>query len=364
MDWDATKHRQWQNTFMAGAIVFGLAALGDAAGTGYALTAPGYVFEDGELASEIMAFVLAVALMAGCAGLRWWHDRRRAALVAEPGNWLPALTGNNGQEQVDLDAETARLRTLALRSAGLVLVWLAVLAGVVAGFAAPSASADHLLKTGVRVTGQVLDVYRHSRSPDTIRVAYPVGYDGCRYADIVRDSGRQYTPGQQITVIYDRADPDRVRTPDETNSDRSWTGVLVIGTIAGMSGPVCSVVAAVNWRRRYRAVRATGWRLASVTVKPDYLVRGRHLPDIDVQYRDGSRIMLRAATSSHGSVPPADRPNQRAWAGGTGRDMVVLFPHGRWRKAPYAVPAYALTMRSGARRRPRPSGKARRKSRL
>ena len=101
MDWDATKHRQWQNTFMAGAIVFGLAALGDAAGTGYALTAPGYVFEDGELASEIMAFVLAVALMAGCAGLRWWHERRRAALVAEPGTWLPALTGNNGPEQVD-----------------------------------------------------------------------------------------------------------------------------------------------------------------------------------------------------------------------------------------------------------------------
>lgn len=355
MDRDTTKHRRWQNTFLAGAIVFGLAALGDAAGTAYALTAPGYVFEDGELASEIMVFTLAVALMAGCAGLGWWHDRRRAALVAEHEHWLPAPAGNNAQEQVDLDIETVRLRTLALRSAGLALVWLAVLAGAVAGFAAMSASADRLLTTGARVTGEVLGVYQHSGSEDTIRVAYPVGHDGSRYADIVRDSGRQYTRGQQVTVIYDPADPDRVRTPDETNVDQSWTWVLVIGTIAGLSGPVLSVIGAVNWRRRYRAVRATGWRVASVTIEPDYPVRrGRHMPDIDVEYRDGSRITLRAATSSHGSVPLKDRPNRRAWVGGTDRDMAVLFPHGRWRNPPYAVPAYALNLRTDAKTAPAP----------
>lgn len=237
-----------------------------------------------------------------------------------------------------------------LRSAGFVLVWLAVLAGVVAGFVAMSASAEHLLKTGTRVTGEVLGVYRHSRADDIIYVAYPVGTSGYRYADIVWDSGRPYTEGQQITVIYDRADPDRVRTPDETNDDQTWMWVQVIGTIAGVSGLVLSLIAAVNWRRRYRAVRATGWRLASVTVVPDYPIRrGRHLPDIEVAYRDGTRITLRAATSSHGSVPLKHEPNRRAWIGGTDRDMVVLFPHGRRRRPPYAVPAYALNSRTGAK---------------
>jgi hypothetical protein len=42
-------------------------------------------------------------------------------------------------------------------------------------------------------------------------------------------------------------------------------------------------------------------------------------------------------------------PNRQAWIGGTDRDMVVLFPHGRWREPPYAVPAYALNMRADAR---------------
>jgi hypothetical protein len=348
MDRDATTHRRWQNTFLAGAIVFGLAALGDAAGTAYALSAPGYVFEDGELTGEILVFALAIALMLGCVALGRRHDRRRAALVAEHEHWLPALTERDGQGQVDLDAETARLRRLVLRSVGLVLVWLAVLAGVVGGVAAMSASADHLLKTGVRVTGEVLGVYKHSRGDDTIHVAYPVDYYGhLRFADIVWDSGRPYTKGQQITVIYDKADPTRVRTLDETNDDQTWSWVLVIGLVAGVSGLVLSVIATVNWRRRSRAVLATGWRIASVTVVPDYPVRrNRHMPDIDVEYRDGTRITLRAATSSHGSVPLKHEPNRRAWIGGTDRDMVVLFPHGRWREPPYAVPAYALNLRA------------------
>lgn len=350
MDRDATKHRRWQNTFLAGAIVFGLVALGDAAGTAYALSAPGYVFENGELTGEILVFALAVALMLGCIALKRRHDRPRAALTAEHEHWLPPLTERNGEGQVDLDAETARLRPLALRSAGLLLVWLAVLAGVVAGIVAMSASADHLLKTGERVTGEVLGVYKHSRSADKIYVAYPVVSGERRYAEIVWDSGRPYTEGQQITVIYDKADPARVRTPDETNDDQTWTWVLAIGLIAGLSGLVFSSIAAVNWWRRYRAVRATGWRIASVTVVPDYPVRrNRHMPDINVEYRDGSRITLRAATSSHGSVPLKHRPKRRAWIGGTDRDMVVLFPHGRWREPPYAVPAYALDLRAAPR---------------
>jgi hypothetical protein len=221
-----------------------------------------------------------------------------------------------------------------------------------------SASADHLLKTGVRVTGEVLGVYKHSRGDDTIHVEYPVGYGDVayptghgdlRFATIVWDSGRQYTEEQRITVVYDKADPARVRTLDETNDDPTWTWVLAMATAAGTIGLVLSAIAAVNWRRRRRAVLATGWRIASVTVVPDKPMRSnRHLPDIHVEYRDGSRITLRAAMSTHGAAPLKNEPNRRAWIGGTDRDMVVLFPHGRWREPPYAVPAYALNLRTAA----------------
>jgi hypothetical protein len=349
MDRNATTHRRWQNTFLAGAIVFGLVALSDAMLTIYPRAAPWHLSEDGEFASELMIFVLAAVLMLGCVALGRRHDRKRAALIAEHEHWLPLLTERTGEGQVDLDVEAARLRPLALRSMGFVLVSVAVLVGVALGISVMSASADQLLKTGTRVPGEVLGAYKHSRGADTIQVSYTVGYDDRRFAEIVWDSDQQYAAGQQITVIVDRANPDRVRTLYDTNDDQTFSWVLLIGMIVGVTGLVLSISAAVNWWRRYRAVLATGWRVASVTVVPDYPVRRtRHMPDIHVEYRDGSRITLRAATSTHGSVPLKKLPNRRAWIGGTDRDMVVLFPHGRRHPAPYAVPAYALNLRAAA----------------
>ncbi|MGW3995999.1 hypothetical protein ACWEF6_21115 [Amycolatopsis sp. NPDC004772] len=90
-----------------------------------------------------------------------------------------------------------------------------------------------------------------------------------------------------------------------------------------MSGLVFSLFAAVHWRR-LRAVLATGWRIASVTVVPNYPVRqNRHMPDIEVTYRDGSRITLRAATSSHGSVPLKHEKKQRTDDSETGTGRAV-----------------------------------------
>lgn len=348
MDRDAMKHRRWHNTFLTGAIVFGLAALGDAAGTIYALTASGYASGNGELTAEILVFVVAAALTLACVVLDRRHSRRGVELVAERGHeaWLPAVTESNGEGRVDLDVETARLRPLVLRSMGLALLWMALLVAALSGFGVMHASADKLLKTGVQVSGEVLGVYKNSRSPDTIFVMYPVSEQDRRYTEILWDSDEHYTKGQPITVIFDQADPDHVRTLHETNESEVWTVVLAVGAIAGPFGIALSVFAAVKWRRRYRAVRATGWRIASVTVVPDYPIRkGRHMPDIHVEYRDGTGITLRAASSFHGSVPLKNHPNRLAWIGGTNHDMVVLFPHGRWRKPPYAVPAYALNLR-------------------
>jgi hypothetical protein len=56
-----------------------------------------------------------------------------------------------------------------------------------------------------------------------------------------------------------------------------------------------------------------------------------------------------SALATHGATFPKDRPDRRASIGGRCRAMVVLFPHVPGRKRPYAVPAFAKTIRSGAR---------------
>ena len=343
----ASRQRRWAMGYLTVAIIAGLVCLADAAGTTYALLTPGYVFEENELAGEIAVFTGTLLLAVFCVARVHSLGRRHLAQVERQDleTWLPPPAKLNGEGQVDLAVETARLRPLALRALGMAVLWLVVLAGAVAGFVVLEQASDRLLVTGTRVSGEVLGVHNPRRGSPSISVGYEVNGTPL-VADIDRDSDRQYRVGEHVTVVYDPADPSRVRTSEEPNNEGFWFVVGVVGVFASFAGIPMSLVAAAKWRRRHRAVQSTGWRVASVTVVPDYPVRkGRHMPDIHVEYRDGSRITLRAASSSHGSVPLKDRPNRRAWIGGTGRHMVVLFPHGRWRTPPYAVPAHALDTR-------------------
>ncbi len=160
-------------------------------------------------------------------------------------------------------------------------------------------------------------------------------------------SGLRYTEGGTITVIYDPANPARVRTLREDGVDHResavfWLAGLYVVMVAGFF-----LVASFRWRQRYQAVLRTGWRPASVTVQPDYSVfKSGHLPDILVDYRDGSRTELRASTSSHGCAPLRRRPGRPAWVGGSGKDMVVLLPTGRRLPRPYLVPAFGRKART------------------
>ncbi|MGW3996000.1 hypothetical protein ACWEF6_21120 [Amycolatopsis sp. NPDC004772] len=171
-----------------------------------------------------MVVVVAIALVLGCVALARRRDRLRAPLADDHGLWLPAVTERDSQGMVDFAVETARLRSLVLRSMGLVVLWVAVLAGVVAGAAAMGTAADHLLKTGVRVTGEVLGAYRHSRGEDTLHVAYRVGASDLRFADITWDSGREYVKGQQITSSTTRPIPAACGRPTKPTTTRSGCG--------------------------------------------------------------------------------------------------------------------------------------------
>ncbi len=267
------------------------------------------------------------------------------------GAWLPSASAADHDRRIDFAAETARLRPIARRAAALVLVWLAIAGGAATGLVLLDRAADELLAHGVRVSGVVLSVQHYGRGGLTMRVRY-----GSRTAEIVRGSGNQshdYGVGEVVTVVYDRADPERVRTTEEANEDQFAVNAGIVLLVVGTGGTPIAAWAAIGWRRRARAVAATGWRVATVDVVPQPPAgRSRPKPRIHVRYPDGTGLLLRAVLSTHGAKALADFTDRLAWVGGWGAHVVVLFPRGPRRPVPYVVPAAAKTLRTagGGRR--------------
>jgi len=304
----------------------------------------------------IPVFAVAFAVSAGCVALGVWRlrvsARKRAAAGADGfAGWLPPPTGHDHDRRIDFAAETRRLRRIARRAALLVLVWTALVGSGAANLVLLDKAADELLATGARTPGEVVSVREYTRGGMRFEVRY-----GTRTAEIVRDSKHPYFAGEKVTVIVDRADPDRVRTLSEENKSRFLVNLGIVSIVAGSLGTLFAIWAAFGWWRRARAVAATGWRNATVDIVRVFARNSRSVrrppPEIHVRYREGTGILLRAVSSTHGANALADFTDRLAWVGGWGRHMVVLFPNGPSRPGPYAVPAYAMTSRTegGGRR--------------
>ncbi len=297
------------------------------AGTTYSLLIPDYPFADGELPAEAGILTGSLALAAFGARRLSAADRRVLVEVADFGAWLPRRDGSPG-----FDGQAARLRRTARRAAGITVVWAVLFAGGLAAVITAGRAAADLLATGVRVDGSVVSVHDPARGTPTLVVRYgPPG--ASRTAEIARDSGHEYHEGEAVTVVYDQADPARVRTTTEANENEALVNFGVVSLVAGFIGLPLAASVALGWRRRARAVAQTGWRSATVTVFPG--ARGGQW--IEAGYRDGTGIELRC-------VPSLRRPGglvrHRAWIGGWGRQMVVLFPND-----PDGVPVRAVGLR-------------------
>ncbi|MEC3977792.1 hypothetical protein [Amycolatopsis sp. H20-H5] len=266
----------------------------------------------------------------------------------EPGTWVPPGPGLPSDCGVDLDAQTPRLRTLALRAAAITGLWLIAVAFVVLSAVRTSEEAQHELSAWTPSHGMVIG---YSKTNGTVDVSYPTGKS--LLTAEVPASGHFYSMATPVEVRYDPVDPARVRTVDDIKVDEFlWPFLIPIALL--LLGTGFAVKAALGWFQRYRAVRRTGWHPASVQVHR----MARASPLIDVQYPKAGEIVLRGIQSTRRALRYAEDERQRAWVGGERRAMVVLFPRDHLGKRPYAVPVWARMPRYGL---PRTRPKLRRK---
>jgi len=184
------------------------------------------------------------------------------------------------------------------------------------------ASADRLLRDGTRVPGYVTDV-RESKNSKFLGVRYFLHGVPSRYT-FRRDSDVSYVVGQPVTVVYDPADPARIRTVEEKNIGYGARTGSVATMLAGVAVTVWSAIVAVGWVVRRRWTRATGWRRASV----EQPVREPRSPlTLVARFADHSELFLRPTKASLyvASQATGGRP-VRAFVSGTGGAMTVLVP--------------------------------------
>ncbi|WP_328449145.1 DUF3592 domain-containing protein [Amycolatopsis sp. NBC_00438] len=327
----AARRASWQRTaweLLAAvcALVFAIFVIG----TAITLAQPGYLFGAGELPADAGALIGSAAL----AVIAWSRivaaDHRAEAALA---GWAKR-SGCRRRSRLTASISRRRPRGCA-PSAGAVLIavaWWWLMGRCAAGITAVGEPAGVVRETGTRTLADVVAVGA------SVRVEYRV--EGVtRTAEIVRETGTRYAVGQVVAVVYDPAHPQVARLDDERAEDPFPVWVLIVPLLVTFFAVPWSVLAAFRWRRRYHAVRRTGWRRAAVTVLPE-LRRTERRPDADlrVHYHDGSAITVRAVRSTHGTKVLKDRVDRRAWIGGRGRDMVVLIPYGPSAERPYAIP--------------------------
>lgn len=297
-------------------VVFSVLAGLGAAGTVYSLIAG-----DDDLLGNAILLIGATAFAAfGRYGLRVF-DRGELSAARDFGRWLPAADPADGAHP-ELDA---RLRRSARRATGFAVGWAVVFAAGLTQLALVDAAAEELLHTGFHEIGVVVDV-RHGRGTTFIEVSH-----GDRTDVLVRDSDRDYRPGDEVIVIYDPADPSRVRTADEPNESDGRLALGVVPMLAALFGLSFSIGLAAGWRRRIRAVERTGWRRAGVS---DEEVK------LDSEFRDGTTVVLRRSWGLLRLSPSAGWKNRQVWVGGWGRTMVVGDE-----KGPYVLPVHAVRER-------------------
>lgn len=197
----------------------------------------------------LMIITVGAALVAWAVSL----ERRRRRPTSPPIDPSRAAWAN---------PETVRsLRALRRRAAivgvpGLVaivaFVWLASWLGE---------RAEQFAATAERTTGIVeTDVGFWRDFHDAIEVVYEVDGVPRRATVYLNDSSPAYDDDDEVTVLYDAADPARATIDGEENDPPTLVWPMIVALIGGVVGLGTGAVWMVRYRRWRRAARSTAWR--------------------------------------------------------------------------------------------------------
>ena len=140
-------------------------------------------------------------------------------------------------------------------------VGLAAFVAAVAGIAVQANAATALLDTGARTPG-IVTYY----SPGSGRFSegyFDVSYvaDGVSRTGVINldDASPSYAIGERVTVVYDRNDPTRIRTPQEQNEPPTTVLPLIFGLIIGPFVLIFGWIVLVRVGRWQRVLTGAPW---------------------------------------------------------------------------------------------------------
>ncbi|WP_018683639.1 DUF3592 domain-containing protein [Actinokineospora enzanensis] len=218
--------------------------------------------------------------------------------------------------------EVATRAVRRLRTRALVLVLLGVVSA--AAFVVASVLLDDrytgLREHGVAVPGVVVSVYTTNHT-DKMSVRFPVdGVDRVRELSL---DDQEPAVGDQVTIYYDPADPDRLAAGITANMPGWQLGLLAGALGAFVLLTTVGSISLTRWARRARAVRRHGWWPGTARPHPDW-------PRIlEVRFDDWPDTVLHLTPGySAGDSLTDELRTGPVLIGGTGRRITIVYLRG------------------------------------
>jgi len=239
----------------------------------------------------------------------------------------------------------ARYRWVALLTGAL---GICVLALCVAHISREETKASRLLASGVRTHGTVVSHtpgLRGGESEMTVRYTA----DGRSHFGVIGELENSYTPGEEVTVIYDPRDPASIRTPEERNEPFYSESLLLAGSILGFClilGGLITARRAMRWPRILATHPWRPYRLGDPTSRAERARGELTVTPMDDESAEASLLRLGATLRARSAKLKAEPV---VWVAGDPAGQVIV-------ARPGTRELFAGRLRAQARVRSTPHG--------
>jgi hypothetical protein len=184
---------------------------------------------------------------------------------------------------------------------------------------------DQLLETGRRTDGVVVEVRRRFLGRvriDSLLVEFPVDSERRRAVVHLDDSSPQYREGQHVRIVYDPADPARLRTERDINQSPLTVWPMIFALIGGVFLIAVGITMTLRGRRFRLTLSANVWRSNHYRL----IQRPRAKPLLELWMPDGRRLgVFGLSSASPRTVGRLDRLFPGViWAAGDPLGRLVL----------------------------------------